>query len=315
MKLDKTQKVFIAGSTGMVGQSICAHIGKNRFDRLLLKSSFELDLRVQSDVEAFFSEERPDVVIMSAAKIGSIILCKEAPAEYLYDNLAMEMNVIQSAHKSGVKKLLFTASSNVYPEHVNQPIFEESLMTGKLEETREPYALAKLVGVKMCDMYRNQYGLDYFSVIPCNLYGPNDRFDPINAHVVPALIRKFHEAKEDGSTSVTVWGTGAPLKEFMYVDDLAEACLFLLDCDSREYSWYNVGTGIETSVHDLAEKIAEIVGYGGEIVFDTSKPDGVMRHVMDCSRIKSLGWESKVDLDEGLRRTYDWFLENKDNAR
>lgn len=302
--IEKSSKIFVAGHRGMVGSAIARKLNKEGFGNLILRTSTELDLRNQLSVEKFFASEKPEYVFLAAAKVGGIMANNTYRAEFLYDNLLIESNVIHQSYKHGVKKLLFLGSSCIYPKMAPQPLKESSLLSGFLEETNEPYAIAKIAGIKLCENYRRQYGCDFISAMPTNLYGPNDNYDLKNSHVVPAMMRKFHEAKSNQAPSVEIWGTGTPLREFLHVDDLADACLFLM----RHYSdlgFVNVGTGHEISISDLAILIKKIVGFSGEISFDKTKPDGTPRKLMDVSQLKKLGWVYTVELEKGLRSVYE----------
>ena len=305
-------KIFIAGNNGMVGSAVARHINKP----FIAAEKSQLDLENQSQVVNFFEKERPEVVILCAAKVGGIHANNQYRADFIYTNLQIQNNVIHSSYKYGVKKLLFLGSSCIYPKFANQPIKEEYLLSGELEQTNEPYAIAKIAGLKMCESYYRQYGCDFVSVMPTNLYGPRDKFDPLNSHVLPALIRKFHEAKINKSPHVEVWGTGNAKREFMYVDDMAKACIHILnnisakEIYSQGISQINIGTGEDISIKELAYKIAEIVGYVGEIKFDPSKPDGTPRKLLDISRLNKLGFKNQTDLATGLKLTYDWYLKN-----
>lgn len=306
--LDRQRKIYVAGHRGLVGSGLVRRLEKEGFSHILTRTHQELDLTRQKEVEEFFGAERPDYVILAAARVGGIGANSAYPADFIMENLQIQCNVIDAAFKSKVKKLLFLGSSCIYPRECPQPIREESLLCGPLEQTNEAYALAKIAGLRMCSYYNRQYGTDYISVMPCNLYGPGDNFDLESSHVLPALLRKFHEAKVQGNPSVTVWGSGKPLREFMHVDDLAEACLFLMErCQKEEV--FNVGTGREISIWDLAQLIGKVTGFSGEICLDNSHPDGTVRKVVDSSRIRALGWEPKIDLEAGIRNTYAWFLE------
>lgn len=287
----------------MVGSALVRRLQTAGHTDLLLRTSAELDLRRQADTEAFFERERPDYVFLAAAKVGGILANNTYRGEFLYDNLQIQNNVIHAAWKYGVKKLLFLGSSCIYPKLAPQPLKEEYLLTGELEPTNEPYAIAKIAGIKLCDAYRSQYGFRAISVMPTNLYGPNDNYDPQNSHVLPALLRKFHEAKRDGAPEVTLWGSGTPLREFLHVDDLADACYFLMQ-EWDAPGFLNVGTGTDLSIRELALLIRDIVGYTGEILQDTSKPDGTPRKLMDVSRLHALGWHHRINLEEGIRRVY-----------
>ncbi len=301
MKIDS--KIFIAGHRGMVGSAISRKLKQEGYQNLINYTSAELDLRDQSDVEDMMSQQRPEFVFLAAAKVGGIVANNTFRAEFLYDNLMIQTNLINAAHKYGVKKLLFLGSSCIYPKMAPQPMKEEYLLTNVLETTNEPYAIAKIAGIKMCDAYRAQYGCNFISAMPTNLYGPNDNYNLKTSHVLPALIRKFHEAKRDGTPEVVIWGTGTPKREFLHVDDLAEACMFMM----RTYNQpgqLNIGSGEEISILDLAKIIGDVVGYEGKIVNDLSKPDGTPRKLMDVSKIQSMGWSHNIGLKEGIQRVY-----------
>lgn len=304
--MEKGAKIFVAGHRGMVGSAIVRKLQASGYSNLVLRTSSELDLRDSAAVSNFFQAEKPEFVFLAAAKVGGIVANNTYRAEFLYDNLMIQSNVIHESYRAGVNKLLFLGSSCIYPKLAPQPLKEEYLLTGLLEPTNEPYAIAKIAGIKMCDAYRSQYGCHFISAMPTNLYGPNDNYDLKMSHVIPALLRKFHEAKVKGSDEVVVWGTGEPLREFMHVDDLADACLFLIE-NFDEPGFINVGTGVELSIRKLAERIAEVVGYKGRLTFDVSKPDGTPRKLMDMSRIHSLGWKHRIDLETGLRNAYQSF--------
>jgi GDP-L-fucose synthase len=290
----------------MVGSAVARQLALSG-DTVVTVDRSIVDLRNQIAVELWLKQNRPDAIIFAAAKVGGILANDSFPADFIYDNLAIETNVIHSAHAANVDKVVFLGSSCIYPKFAEQPIREDSLLTGPLEPTNEWYAIAKIAGIKLCQAYRKQYGRQYISVMPCNLYGPNDNFDLKSSHVLPALIRKFHEAKLEGSPEVVVWGTGAPLREFLHVDDLARGVVFCLD-HYNEYEHINCGSGFEISIKDLALTVGEAVGYTGELVFDTSKPDGTPRKLMDSSRMFSLGWKPKIELAEGIQSSYQWFL-------
>ena len=313
MILDKTKKIYVAGHRGLVGSALVRKLQAEGFNNIVTRTHKELDLTRQADVEQFFEEEKPAYVILAAAKVGGIYANDTYPADFIMKNLQIECNVIDAAYKNQVQKLLFLGSSCIYPRECPQPIKEEYLLSDYLEKTNEAYALAKIAGLKMCSYYNKQYGTNYISVMPCNLYGINDNFSLENSHVLPALMRKFHEAKERGDNTVTVWGSGKPLREFLNVDDLADACLFLMDF-YRGDEFFNVGYGKEVTIRELAELVKETVGFEGEIVMDPSKPDGTMRKLTDISRIKSLGWEPKISLEEGLRQTYQWFCQKYESG-
>jgi GDP-L-fucose synthase len=307
--MNKTGKIYIAGHRGMVGSAIMRKLQKEGFDRIITRTSAELDLRNQQAVNDFFAAEKPDHVFMAAAKVGGIMANNTYRAEFLYDNLMIQNNVINAAYVNEVTKLLFLGSSCIYPKLAPQPLKEEYLLTGELEPTNEPYAIAKIAGIKMCDAYRSQYGCSFISVMPTNLYGPNDNYDLNKSHVLPALIRRFHEAKSDGKTSVTLWGSGTPRREFLHADDLADACFFLMQ-KFDEPGFVNIGTGEDLEIRELALLIKDIVGYEGEIEYDRSKPDGTPRKLMDVSKLASLGWKYSISLEEGIRRVYKEYEKN-----
>lgn len=311
-------KVFVAGHRGMVGGAICRLLSK-RGDEIVARTHQELDLTDQANVERFLESERPDAVVLAAAKVGGIHANNTYPAQFIYENLMIQCNVIHSSWKAGVQRLLFLGSSCIYPRAVAQPMREDALLTGVLEPTNEPYAVAKIAGIKMCESYNRQYGTDYRSVMPTNLYGQGDNFHPENSHVLPALIRRFHEAVENGVDKVTIWGTGTPRREFLHVDDMADASLFVMDLDRAEYdaatqpmlSHINVGYGTDVSIAELAQLVAKATGFSGEIDFDPSKPDGTKQKLMDVGRLKSMGWTAGTSLEEGIRSTYQWFVANQ----
>jgi len=305
--MDKKAKIYIAGHRGMVGSAIKRKLEQEGFNNFVTRVSTELDLRNQQLVSEFFEREKPDYVFLAAAKVGGIVANNTYRAEFLYDNLQIQNNVIHSAHLNGVQKLMFLGSSCIYPKMAPQPLQEDYLLTGPLEETNEPYAIAKIAGIKMCDAYRAQYGCNYISVMPTNLYGYNDNYHPQNSHVLPALIRRFHEAKEQSLPSVTIWGTGTPKREFLFADDLAAACYYLME-NYNEPGLVNIGTGKDLSIRELAELIKETTGYQGEITFDTSKPDGTPRKLMDVSKLHSKGWKHTIELPEGIKLAYQDFL-------
>ncbi|WP_353722700.1 GDP-L-fucose synthase [Dyadobacter sp. 676] len=306
--MEKSAKIYIAGHRGMVGSAILRKLEKEGFDNIITRTSSELDLRNQADVRAFFEAERPEYIFLAAAKVGGIMANNIYRAEFLNDNLLIQNNVIDSAYRTGAKKLMFLGSSCIYPKLAPQPLQEDSLLTGLLEPTNEPYAIAKIAGIKMCEAYRAQYGCNFISVMPTNLYGPNDNYDLNNSHVLPAMIRKFHEAKEEGKPFVELWGTGSPLREFLHADDLAAACYFLMQ-NYNEAGFLNVGVGADVAIKDLAEMIRKVVGYEGEIKWNTDKPDGTPRKLMDVSKLHALGWKHTIELEEGITRTYQDFLE------
>ena len=302
-------RIWVAGHKGMVGSAITRCL-ENRGDEVLKADRAVVDLRNQIGVEVWLKQNRPDAIIFAAAKVGGIYANDTYPADFIYDNLAIEANVIHSAHTAGVKRLVFLGSSCIYPKLAPQPIKEEALLTGPLEPTNEWYAIAKIAGIKLCQAYRKQYGRHYISVMPCNLYGPGDNFDPLTSHVLPATIRKFHEAKVESRPEVVIWGTGTPLREFLHVDDLASAVVFCLD-NYDEYEHINCGSGEEISIRQLAETVKRVVGYDGRLTFDATKPDGTPRKVMDSSRLAALGWAPKIPLEDGVAGAYQWYLNNK----
>lgn len=306
--MKKDSKIYIAGHRGMVGSAIYRKLEKEGFSNFILRTSSELDLRNQQQVLDFFSIEKPDYVFLAAAKVGGIIANNTYKADFLYDNLQIQNNIINSSYLSGVKKLMFLGSSCIYPKMAPQPLKEEYLLTGALEETNEPYAVAKIAGIKMCDAYRAQYGCNFISVMPTNLFGYNDNYHPQNSHVLPALIRRFHEANEKNAPTVTIWGTGTPKREFLFADDLAEACFYLMQ-NYDEAGLINVGTGEDISIKDLALLVKAIIGYKGDVDFDISKPDGTPRKLMDVSKLHNLGWTHKISLQEGIKLAYKDFLE------
>lgn len=303
------RRIWVAGHNGMVGSAVTRCLERTG-DIVLKANRSVVDLRHQIGVEVWLKQNRPDAIIFAAAKVGGIYANNTYPADFIYDNLAIETNVIHSAHAAGVDRLVFLGSSCIYPKFAPQPIKEESLLTGPLEPTNEWYAIAKIAGIKLCQAYRKQYGRRYISIMPCNLYGPNDNFDLMTSHVLPALIRKFHEAKQEGRSEVVVWGTGSPLREFLHVDDLARGAVFCLE-NYDEYEHINCGAGSEISIHEVAETVARAVGFDGRIRFDTSKPDGTPRKLMDSSRIAALGWRPEISLEDGIADAYRWFLENR----
>ncbi|TKC00311.1 GDP-L-fucose synthase [Pedobacter cryophilus] len=306
--MEKTAKIYVAGHNGMVGSAIVRKLEKEGYTNIIKRSSKELDLRNQLAVAEFFDQEKPDYVFLAAAKVGGIIANNTYRAEFLYENLQIQNNVIHQSYLHAVKKLMFLGSSCIYPKMAPQPLKEEYLLTGLLEETNEPYAIAKITGIKMCDAYRAQYGCNYISAMPTNLYGYNDNYHPQNSHVLPALIRKFHEAKVNHDKTVTIWGSGSPMREFLFADDLADACFYLMQ-NYDEPNLINVGTGEDLSIKDLALLIKEIIGFEGELVFDSSKPDGTPRKLMDVSKLHGKGWKHKIDLREGIALAYQDFLE------
>lgn len=305
--MEKSSKIYVAGHRGMVGSAIYRKLLKEGFENIVTRTSKELDLRDQTAVSIFFEEEKPEYVFLAAAKVGGIVANNTYRADFLYENLQIQNNVIHSSYLVGVKKLMFLGSSCIYPKFAPQPLKEDSLLTGTLEPTNEPYAIAKIAGIKMCESYRAQYNCNFISVMPTNLYGINDNYHPQNSHVLPALIRRFHEAKLNNTPSVEIWGTGSPLREFLFSDDLADACFFLMQ-NYNESIFINIGTGHDLSIKDLALLIKKIVGYEGEIKFDTSKPDGTPRKLMDVSKLHSLGWKHTIELTEGIELAYADFL-------
>ena len=305
--MEKNAKIYVAGHRGMVGSAIFRKLKAEGYTNLVIRNSQELDLRNQQAVADFFAAEKPDYVFLAAAKVGGIVANNTYRADFLYENLAIQNNVIHQAYLQGAKKLLFLGSSCIYPKFAPQPLKEDYLLTGLLEPTNEPYAIAKIAGIKLCDAYRDQYGCNFISVMPTNLYGYNDNYHPENSHVLPALIRKFHEAKTIGAASVIVWGTGSPLREFLFADDLADACYFLMQ-EYNEAGLVNIGTGHDLSIKDLALLIKEVVGFTGDLVFDTSKPDGTPRKLLDVSKLHTLGWKHRIALQDGLALAYQDFL-------
>ncbi|HEV7379465.1 MAG TPA: GDP-L-fucose synthase [Dyadobacter sp.] len=306
--MEKSAKIYIAGHRGMVGSAIHRKLTTEGFTNIVVRTSSQLDLREQEAVRAFFATERPDYVFLAAAKVGGIMANNIYRAEFLYENLQIQNNVIDAAHQNGVTKLMFLGSSCIYPKLAPQPLNEDSLLTGTLEPTNEPYAIAKIAGIKMCEAYRSQYGSDFISVMPTNLYGPNDNYDLNKSHVLPAMIRKFHEAKEENKPFVELWGTGSPLREFLHADDLADACYFLMQNYSGS-EFLNIGVGHDITIKDLAELIQRIVGYQGRINWNVEKPDGTPRKLMDVSKLHALGWKHSIELEEGIRVTYQDFLQ------
>ena len=320
-------KIYVAGHRGMVGSTILRQLearqAKGEPIELVTRTHGELDLTDQEAVRGFLQDERPDAVILAAAKVGGIHANNTYPADFIYENLMMEANVIHQAFVAGVRKLLFLGSSCIYPKQAPQPMSEDALLTGVLEATNEPYAIAKIAGIKLCESYNRQYSTDYRSVMPTNLYGPGDNFHPENSHVLPALIRRFHEATEQGLKEVVIWGTGTPRREFLHVDDMAAASLFVLHLDSEIYqantqpmlSHINIGSGTDISILELAQLVARVTGFEGDILTDPSKPDGTMRKLMDVSRLAQMGWRAEIGLEQGIRETYQWYLDNRDAAR
>lgn len=312
--MEKTDKIYVAGHRGLVGSAIVRNLEEKGYTNVFGKTHKELDLTSQSAVTAFFEKEKPDVVILAAAKVGGINANNTTPAEFAYENMQIQCNVIKACHDYKVKKLLFLGSTCIYPKMAPQPIPEDALLTGPLEPTNEAYAIAKISGLMMCRFYKRQYGDDFISCMPTNLYGPHDNYELSGSHVMPAMIRKFHDAMINQAESVELWGTGTPLREFLYVDDMADACVFLLENYNGEQH-VNIGTGKEVSIKELAETVQKTVGYQGEIVWNRDMPDGTPRKLTDVSKLHGLGWNHKVDLEEGVRKAYDWFRENVDSAR
>lgn len=317
------QRIFVAGHKGMVGSALVRQLEQDQTVELVTRDRTELNLLDQKAVQQFFKQDNIEQVYLAAAKVGGIHANNTYPAEFIYENLMIEANIIHSAHMADVQKLLFLGSSCIYPKMAKQPMKEEALLTGTLEPTNEPYAVAKIAGIKLCESYNRQYGRDYRSVMPTNLYGQNDNFHPENSHVIPAMMRRFQEAKEAGANEVVVWGSGKPMREFLYVDDMASASVYVMNLDNETYhanthpmlSHINVGTGVDCTIRELAETMRCVVGFEGELRFDTSKPDGTPRKLMDVSRLKALGWEASWSLQYGLEQTYAWFLENQCGLR
>ncbi|WP_048050645.1 GDP-L-fucose synthase [Methanosarcina soligelidi] len=311
--MDKESKIYLAGHRGLVGSALKRKLESKGYTNLIFRTHKELDLTNQQAVNEFFEQEKPEYVFLAAAKVGGILANSTYPAQFIYENLMIESNIIHAAYKYGVKKLLFLGSSCIYPKLAPQPLKEEYLLTGPLEETNEAYAIAKIAGIRLCKHYNQQYGTNFISVMPTNLYGPNDNFDLETSHVMPALIRKFHEAKVNNEPEVVVWGTGKPLREFMHVDDMADACVYLME--NYDYSeigeFVNIGVGEDVTISELVELIKEIVGFEGKIRYDISKPDGTPRKLMDVSKLNGLGWEAKISLEDGIRETYEWYIESK----
>lgn len=315
--------VFVAGHRGMVGAAIVKQLQQRKSINVITRNRAELDLTSQHAVSAFFAENNIEEVYLAAAKVGGIYANNTYPAEFIYENLMIEANIIHAAHSNDVQKLLFLGSSCIYPKLADQPMTEKALLTGMLEETNEPYAIAKIAGIKLCESYNRQYGRDYRSVMPTNLYGPNDNFHPENSHVIPALLRRFHEAAQRGDSEVVAWGSGTPMREFLHVDDMAAASVHVMELDNDTYqantepmlSHINVGTGEDCTIRELVETVAKVTGFKGDIVWDTSKPDGAPRKLMDVSRLHALGWKHTYNLEEGLAHSFQWFLDNQDNFR
>lgn len=319
----RNQKVFVAGHRGMVGSAIVRRLETLGYPNILTAGRDELNLLDQAAVNAWFAEHQPEQVYIAAAKVGGIHANNTYPAEFIYENLMIEANLIHAAHQAGVQKVLFLGSSCIYPKFAEQPMREDALLTGILEPTNEPYAIAKIAGIKLCESYNRQYGRDYRSVMPTNLYGPNDNFHPENSHVIPALLRRFHEAVEAGDEEVVIWGSGKPMREFLHVDDMAAASVHVMELDHETYaqntepmlSHINVGTGVDCTIRELAETVARVTGFSGRLVFDSSKPDGTPRKLLDVSRLKALGWTASIGLEQGLADAYAWYLSNTGIAR
>ena len=309
MAFSKNSKIYVAGHNGMVGSAIVRKLKSLGYENLVLKSSKELDLRNSGDVTSFFNKERPEFVFLAAAKVGGILANSNYKADFIYDNLTIQNNVIKNAHLFKVEKLLFLGSSCIYPKNAPQPIKEEYLLTGLLEKTNEPYAIAKIAGLKMCQYFREQYGCNFISIMPTNLYGENDNFDLKTSHVLPALLRKFHDAKLNKENKVEIWGSGNPKREFLHVDDLADACVFLMNNYNKPET-INVGTGVDISIKDLALLIKKITGFKGDLEWDSSMPDGTYRKLLDVSKIHNLQWKAKINLTDGIKLTYDWYIKN-----
>lgn len=318
-----TKRIFVAGHRGMVGSAIVRQLEAVGQCEVVTRTRYELDLTSQAAVRAFFEAEAIDQVYLAAARVGGIHANNTYPADFIYDNLMIEANIIQAAHAAGILQLLFLGSSCIYPKFADQPMKEEALLTGVLEPTNEPYAIAKIAGIKLCESFNRQHGRDYRSVMPTNLYGSNDNFHPENSHVIPALMRRFHEAARAGADEMVVWGSGKPMREFLHVDEMASACVHVMNLDSETYqahtqpmlSHINVGTGVDCTIRELAETMARVTGFQGKLTFDASKPDGTPRKLMDVSRLKSLGWQAQTSLEEGLADTYQWFLNNVESLR
>lgn len=317
------KRIFVAGHRGMVGSAIVRQLNQRNNVEIITRTRSELDLLNQQAVNEFFANERIDEVYLAAAKVGGIHANNTYPADFIYENLMMECNIIHAAHSNNIQHLLFLGSSCIYPKLAQQPMTEAALLTDTLEETNEPYAIAKIAGIKLCESYNRQYGRDYRSVMPTNLYGENDNFHPDNSHVIPALMRRFHEAKLNNDKEVVVWGTGTPMREFLFVDDMAAASIHVMEIDNEIYqantqpmlSHINVGTGVDCTIREMAETMAKVVGFKGDVVFDSTKPDGTPRKLMDVTRLADLGWQYKISLEQGLTHTYEWFLANQDNFR
>lgn len=323
MTIDLDQKVFVAGHRGMVGSAIVRQLQEKGYINIVTATHAELDLTNQQAVNEFFKKNQIDQVYLAAAKVGGIHANNEYPADFIYQNLMIEANVIHAAHLNNVQKLMFLGSSCIYPKYAQQPMQESELLTGTLEATNEPYAIAKIAGIKLCESYNRQFGRDYRSVMPTNLYGPHDNFHPENSHVIPALLRRFHEAVKNGLDEVVIWGSGTPMREFLHVDDMAAASIYVMELDDTTFkantqpmlSHINVGTGIDCTIRELAETVAKVTGFKGKLSFDASKPDGTPRKLMDVSRLEQLGWKASISLEDGLKNAYQWYLENIEQAR
>lgn len=323
MTIDLDQKVFVAGHRGMVGSAIVRQLQEKGYTNIVTATHAELDLTNQQAVNEFFQKNQIDQVYLAAAKVGGIHANNEYPADFIYQNLMIEANVIHAAHLNNVQKLMFLGSSCIYPKFAQQPMQESELLTGTLEATNEPYAIAKIAGIKLCESYNRQFGRDYRSVMPTNLYGPHDNFHPENSHVIPALLRRFHEAVKNGLDEVVIWGSGTPMREFLHVDDMAAASIYVMELDDTTFkantqpmlSHINVGTGIDCTIRELAETVAKVTGYTGKLSFDATKPDGTPRKLMDVSRLEQLGWKASISLEDGLKNAYQWYLENIEQAR
>lgn len=323
MTRDLNQKVFVAGHRGMVGSAIVRRLQELGYARIVTAGRDTLNLLDQQAVQAFFTEQKIDQVYLAAAKVGGIQANNTYPADFIYENLMIQANIIQAAHLNDVHKLLFLGSSCIYPKHADQPMHEDALLTGTLEPTNEPYAIAKIAGIKLCESYNRQYGRDYRSVMPTNLYGPHDNYHPQNSHVIPALLRRFHEAVQRGDEELVIWGTGRPMREFLHVDDMAAASVHVMELNDAAYrantqpmlSHINVGTGVDCTIAELAKTIAQVTGFSGKLTFDTSKPDGAPRKLMNVSRLKSLGWQASINLEDGLKDAYEWYITNVQQAR
>lgn len=323
MARELNQNIFVAGHRGMVGSAIVRRLQTLGYTRIVTAGRDTLNLLDQQAVQAFFQEHKIDQVYLAAAKVGGIQANNTYPADFIFENLMIQANIIQAAHLNDVHKLLFLGSSCIYPKHAEQPMREEALLTGTLEPTNEPYAIAKIAGIKLCESYNRQHGRDYRSVMPTNLYGPHDNYHPQNSHVIPALLRRFHEAVQRGDEELVIWGTGTPMREFLHVDDMAAASIHVMELDDATYqantqpmlSHINVGTGVDCTIGELAKTIAEVTGFNGKLTFDTSKPDGAPRKLMDVSRLKSLGWQASISLEDGLKDAYDWYVTNVQQAR